>query len=134
MPAARRGSRLGNAAREFLVDAGLDHFDIAVQRYRRHRRRSPVRERKEIGFKSAGPMRLETVFEARSNEPTVFRARPVPSLAEGVHLGSAMYPAATDFAVDEPTILHDAKTGCRGPNPVLTDRAEGRKRQRRMIE
>src|SRR5215472_8958738 len=79
-------------------------------------------------------MRLEAVFEARANEPAVLRARPVPSLAESVHLGGAVHPATTEFAVHEPLVLDHANAGRRGPNPVLTDRAEGRKRQRRMIE
>src|SRR5215472_12011536 len=134
MPTASRGSRIGNAALELVVDAGLDHLHIAVQRYRRHRGRSPVRERKEIVFQSNSPMRLETVFETRSNEPAVLSTRPIPSLAESVHLGSAMYPATAYLAIDKPLILHHAKTSRCCPNPVLTDRAEGRKRQRRMIE
>ena len=45
-----------------------------------------------------------------------------------------MYPAAAKFAVHEPTILHDAKTGCSRRNPVLTYGAECGKRQCRMIE
>src|SRR5215472_8300556 len=134
MPTAGRGSRIGNATLELVVDAGLDHLHIAVQRYRRHRGRSPVRKRKEIVLKSDGPMRLETVFEARANEPTVLRTRPIPSLAESVHLGAAIYPATAYLAIDKPLILHHANTSRRSPNPVLTDRAEGRKRQRRMIE
>src|SRR5262249_54345621 len=105
-----------------------------VQRYRRHRGRRPVRERKKIVFKSDGPMRLEAVFEARPNEPAVLSTRSIPRLAEGVHLGGAVYPAAAELAVDEPTILHDAKTGCRRANPMLTYRAEGRKRKCRVIE
>ena len=79
-------------------------------------------------------MRLETVFEARANEPAIFRARPVPSLAERVHLGAAVDPTTTYLAIDKPLIIHHANTSRRGPNPVLTNRAEGRKRQRRMIE
>src|SRR5262252_228766 len=100
--------RIGNAALELVVDAGLDHLHIAVQRYRRHRGRSPVRERKKIVLKSDGPMWLETVFEARSNEPTALSTRPIPSLAESVHLGSAMHPATAYLAIDKPLIIHHA--------------------------
>src|SRR5215469_14516064 len=126
--------RIGNAALELVVDAGLDHLHIAVQRCRRHRRRGPVRERKEIVLKSHGPMRLEAVFEAPADKPAFLRARSVPSLAESVHLGAAVYPTSAELAVDEPTILHDANTSRRCPNPVLTDGTEGRERKRRMIE
>src|SRR5215469_6413939 len=134
IPGTFRGLRVGNAALELVVDAGLDHLHIAVQRHRRHRGRSPVRERKEIVFQSNSPMWLETVFEARSNEPAVLSTRPIPSLAESVHLGGAMYPSSTDLAVDEPLVVSEAKASRCGTNPMLTDRAEGRKRKRRMIE
>src|SRR5215467_9080883 len=99
MSATCRGSRIGNAALELVVDAGLDHLHIAVQRYRRHRGRSPIRERKEIVLKSNGPMRLEAVFDTPADKPAIFRTRPIPSLAESVHLGGAVYPASTEFAV-----------------------------------
>ncbi len=56
-------------------------------------------------------MRLETVFDAGAHKPAVFRARPVPSLAES---RSSARPTRV----------------ARGPNPVLTNRAEGRKRKR----
>src|SRR5271165_1847129 len=79
-------------------------------------------------------MRLEAVFDASADKPAVFRAGPVPSLAESVHLGGAVHPATAELAVDEPTVLDHANTGCRCPNPVLTNGAEGRKWQRRMIE
>src|SRR5215469_10015251 len=92
--------RVGNAAFELVVDAGLDHLHIAVQRYRRHRGRSPVRERKKIVLKSDCPMRLEAVFEAPANKPAVLSARAVPSLAESVHLGGAVHPASTELTVD----------------------------------
>ena len=134
IPGTFRGLRVGNAALELVVDAGLDHLHIAVQRCRRHRRRGPVRERKEIVLKTNRPMGLETVFEAGTDKPAIFRARPVPSLAESVHLGGAMYPSSTDLAVDEPLVVSEAKASRCGTNPMLTDRAEGRKRKRRMIE
>src|SRR6516165_11301713 len=81
-----------------------------------------------------GPMRFEAVFEAPADKPAIFRARPVPTLAESIHLGAAVYPASTEFAVDEPLVVNDANAGRRRANPVLTNRAEGRERQRRMIE
>src|SRR5215467_978501 len=120
IPWTFRGLRVGNAALELVVDAGLDHLHIAVQRHRRHRGRSPVRERKEIVFQSNSPMRLETVFEARSNEPAVLSTRPIPSLAEGVHLGAAKNPATAYLAIDKPLIRHHANTSRRCPNPALT--------------
>src|SRR6516162_4190629 len=89
---------------------------------------------REIVFKSNGPMRLETVFEARANKPTVLSAGPIPSLAESVHLGSAMEPTTAYLAIDKPLILHHANTGCRSTNPMLAYGTKGRKRQRRMIE
>src|SRR6516162_5341780 len=79
-------------------------------------------------------MRLEAVFEAPSNKPSVFGAGPVPGWAESVHLGAAVYPATAHLAIHEPTILDHANAACRCPNPVLTDGPEGRNRKRRMIK
>jgi len=79
-------------------------------------------------------MRFEAVFEAPADKPAILRARPVPTLAESIHLGAAVDPTTTYLAVDEPLILRHAYASRRCPNPVLTNRAESRKWKRRMIE
>src|SRR6516164_5457350 len=85
--------------------------------------------------RSAASLELDNIDHPYSRPPpTSHPSLVVPSLAESVHLGGAVYPATAHLAIHEPTILDHANAACRCPNPVLTDGPEGRNRKRRMIK
>jgi len=85
--------------------------------------------------RSAASLELDNIDHPYSRPPpTSHPSLVVPSLAESVHLGGAVYPATAHLAIHEPTILDHANAACRCPNSVLTDGPEGRNRKRRMIK